>query len=279
MTINKKIVILLSLLFSLFLNCNQNQHSNSSDSPEVQFVKDYVILFQTKNYEAIKKSLDPKLLNQQLQPQLEKISGFIPAEQPKKIDLIGLNTFRNGDLYRANITFQYEFSSSWLLVNVVLEKIGEGKFVVMGFNVNPIMDSLANSTMFSFKNKTLIHYIILILTIIIPVFIVVTLIFCIITPMQKKWLWILFILLGFGKISFNWTYGDINFQVLSVQLFGSGFVRSNNFAPWILFTSIPLGGILFWIKRAKLKQMKEDDKSESSREPVNIETNDTDKSE
>lgn len=271
MLINKRILILFTLLLSLLLSCNQSQNSNYSESPEVRFAKEYVVLFQNKNFEAVKRSLDTQLLNQQLQSQLEKVSSFIPAEQPKNIELIGLNTLTNGDLYRANITFQYEFSSSWLLINVVLEKNGDGKFVVTGFNVNPVMDSLANTNMFSFKNKTIIHYIVLVLTIIIPVIIAVTLIFCIITPIQKKWRWIIFILLGFGKISFNWTYGDINFQILSIQFFGSGFVRASNFAPWILSSSVPLGAILFWIKKMKLNKKKDEVNQELNQESGNNE--------
>lgn len=255
MNILKKIVLLLSLIV-LLSSCNKDNNSNSMEASEVKFSKEYITLFQNKNYEEIKKSLNTQLLNQQLQSQLENVAKYLPNEQPKSIELIGHHTLISGDLFKADLTFQYEFSSSWLIINLILEKTGNGKYTVNTFNVNPIMDSLANINKFTLNNKTLIHYIMVLFTILIPVFIIVTLIFCIITPMEKnKWLWIIFIFLGLGKISFNWTSGDINFQILSIQFFGSGFIRANNFAPWIMFTSVPIGAIIFWIKKFKHNQV------------------------
>ena len=69
----------------------------------------------------------------------------------------------------------------------------------------------------------------------------------------------------FGIISFrlNWTTGDFEFQLLNIRLLGAGFLRSGTVAPWILSFAIPVGAILFWIKRSKVKKQLKSESNES----------------
>jgi hypothetical protein len=68
---------------------------------------------------------------------------------------------------------------------------------------------------------------------------------------RRKWLWIIFILIGFGKLSLNWTTGQILFNPLSfyVQLFSVAVIKHGPYAPWIFSISIPLGAIIFFLKK------------------------------
>ena len=44
----------------------------------------------------------------------------------------------------------------------------------------------------------------------------------------------------------------MGFNVLSLNILGIGFSKSGNIAPWIATISIPLGAIIYWIKRSSL---------------------------
>lgn len=251
----KRIFIIIIGILVFSSSCTQGNNSTKMESSEVKFLKDYVILFQNKNYDEIKKAMNPQLLNQQLQSNLEQIAKIIPNESPKNILLVRNKTIKTFDNVKTILTLQYEFSSVWLIANIVIEKKENGQYIVNNFNVNPLNDSLANMNKFSLNNKTPFHYIIFFLASIVPIFILVSLFFCIRTPMEKKWLWIIFMLLGVGKFSFNWTDSNFNFEIISIQLFGSGFVRTDNLGPWIISTSMPIGAILFWIKRSRFKSI------------------------
>jgi asparagine N-glycosylation enzyme membrane subunit Stt3 len=70
---------------------------------------------------------------------------------------------------------------------------------------------------------------------------------------RRKWLWILFILFGFGKLSINWTTGQWGVMVLAAQLFSAS-AAAAYFGPWIVSVSLPVGAVLFLIKRRRLEE-------------------------
>lgn len=103
---------------------------------------------------------------------------------------------------------------------------------------------------FTLEGKSALHYLTLVLAAMVPLFIVVTAYFCIRTPIPKrKWLWVIFIFVGIGKFSLNWTTGQLDFQPLSLQLFSASAMAMGPHAPWIISVSVPLGTIMFWFKR------------------------------
>lgn len=248
--------IFIIVLLLMVQGCNQEKFLEKlTPKAEVEFSKKYFSLFQSGNYDAIEESIDTELKTTDLRAKLEEIANFFPKEEPKKIDLVGSRTFEMADKWQANLTFQYEFSKKWIIANIVLERKGEGPLVVKGINVNPIQDSLQNINKFVLKGKSIIHYIFLVLAVLVPLFIVVTFIFYLRTPIKKrKWLWAIFILLGFAQCTINWSTGQVFYQLLSFNLLGAGFFYGNEFGPVMLKVAFPLGAIMFWIKRKKFCQ-------------------------
>ncbi len=86
----------------------------------------------------------------------------------------------------------------------------------------------------------------------VPLFTLYALVLCIRMRMTRKWLWILFILLGVTTLRLNWSTGEMGLQPLSVQLLGASFSRSGLVAPWIFGVSFPLGAVFFLRKRRAL---------------------------
>lgn len=247
----KNILIWLCVGF-LLMSCDQQTvFDKFVPQEEVEFSKQYLTLFQSSDYEAIEKEMNPALKNEQLRTQLEQIATFFPKEKPTSIKIVGSRTLKANKFWQANLTFQYEFLNKWLLVSIVLHK-ENNVLLVNGINVLPLSDSLENINQFTFQNKAIGSYLIFVLAILIPIFSIFVLVLCIKTPIPKrKWLWIIFILIGFCRITVNWTTGDINIHLLSIQLLGAGFWRASIYAPVIISISIPLGALIFMIKRKK----------------------------
>lgn len=251
--------IILGLLLVLMFGCSQEAMMEKLiPKEEVEFSKKYLSLFQSRDFEEISKRLNPQLKTPNLSSQLEQVAKFFPPDSPKTVELVGSRTLKSGDKWQANITFQYEFSSSWLLANISLERIGGGELIVNSVNVNPIPDSLEKINKFTLKSKGPIHFVFLALIFFLPVFIIFTFIVCLRTRIgRKKWLWAIFILFGYGQFSLNWTTGAGSVNPIYFQILGAGFMSAGKYAPWILSISFPLGAILFWVRKGKMGKRQE----------------------
>jgi hypothetical protein len=210
----------------------------------------YIAMLRQNQFEPIKKDLDPSLKSVLTQDMLVKMAAAIPAQDPISVKVIGAQQVRNSDLYRINLSFEYQFPSKWVLINVATQK-KDGVSTIIGFNIYPLTDSFENLNRFTLAGKNLLQYVTLAFAILIPVFTLFALVLCIRTKMEKrKWLWIIFILIGIGKFTVNWTTGQWNISPLSFQLLGAG-----SFAPpfgaWLISISLPLGAILFLLRRKK----------------------------
>jgi len=189
---------------------------------------------------------------------LVKMAQVIPAQTPESIKVVGVheNVFHghnDSETTTTNITLEYQFQSKWLLINVATQKKG-GVSTVVGFNVNPITDFLENINKFRLVGKNPLQYSVFVLAILIPLFTLYALILCIRTKIEKKkWLWVLFVMLGLAKFSVDWTTGQWGLTPLSFQLLGAG-----AFAPlygsWVISISLPLGAVIFMLKRKGLSK-------------------------
>ena len=152
-------------------------------------------------------------------------------------------------------TYEYEFEQKWLLVYVGLRKPSSESPKIVQFAVYQVDRSLKETHKFTLQGIKWIHYFFLIFCVACPLFILATLIACIRTKLKKrKWLWIIFILVGFVQFSLNWTTGQDWIKFLQFQFLGAGFVRTSVYSPWILSFSIPVGAILFWVRRKKIRK-------------------------
>lgn len=231
--------------------CDQDSLIKKFTPPEDEAIAtNYIAMLRQNQFEPIQKDLDPSLKSVLTQDTLVKMATAIPAQDPISVKVIGAQQVRNSDLYRINLSFEYQFPSKWLLINVATQK-KDGVSTIIGFNIYPLSDSLENLNKFTLAGKNLMQYVTLSFAILIPVFTLYALVLCIRTKMQKrKWLWIIFIIIGIGKFTVNWTTGQWNLAPLSFQLFGAG-----SFAPpygaWLISISLPLGAILFLLRRKK----------------------------
>jgi hypothetical protein len=239
------------LLLIALAGCDQaSMMKMMTPSEDEQVARGYINLLRQNKIEQIEKDLDPSIKTANIQDMLAKMAALIPSQDPQSVKVVGARTFRSLDLYQSNITFEYQFPNQWLLANVAIQKKG-GVSAIVGFHVYRIPDSLENLNRFTLSGKTTLQYVVLALAVLVPLFILSALILCVRTEIERrKGLWVLFILLGVGKLAVNWTTGQWNIMPLYVLLFGVG-AFSPPYGAWTLSVSLPLGAILFFIRKRK----------------------------
>jgi hypothetical protein len=220
---------------------------------ESRIAQDLVNKIATRDYPAIEAALDPALRTPDLHARLEEMTKSLPTGSPKSARVVGSNTLSKTAATTYHFTIEYEYPNSWLLAAVLLER-REGKLVLQGINFVPRTQAMAAENRFTLEGKKPIHYVVIVMAVAIPLFILYALVVCVRTKMQKrKWLWVLFVAVSVVQFHFNWTSGEWNVQFLSFMLLGAGFAKAGPVAPWVFTLAFPLGAILFLYRRQSLQ--------------------------
>lgn len=246
-----------SLLISILLlsACNPNTMIEQfADYAKEEIARNYFRRIIEGDTVALAAELDPALRSGNELSELNKIREIIPKNAPTVTNLVGYNVFSSTDTaVQYNLTYQFGYGSKWILANVAWRELPSGKRQIIGLSARPLGQSLQVTNAFSFSQAGPLHYLVCAAMVVIPLFVLVTLITCIRTKLRRrKWLWILFILVGVVQVSFNWANGKLGVMPLSFQLFGASAFRSSIYTPWVFAFSIPLGAIVFWFRRGKL---------------------------
>jgi hypothetical protein len=245
--------IALGLLACLASACSQESIIRKIAPQEQQDVaRNYIEKLRNHDFADIEKAMDPSIAGDLPGGTLEKMASYIPAGTPTSVKLVGANSFSSSNTGTIlNLTYEFQLGDKFLLINVA-RKSKDGSDTIVGFRVNPLSSSLETQNRFSLSNKSLLQYSVLAGAILASIFTLVALVICIRTKIaRRKWLWILFILFGLGKIMVNWATGQWDFRVLNLQLFSAA-ANADYFGPWIITVSLPLGAAIFLSRRKEL---------------------------
>lgn len=255
---------LLAPIFALFLaltttSCDLESFGNLvAPEKETAFAKDYLWKLKTGDLDYVESLLTDEMLAQLSEGQLARMSSLFYAGEPLSVEHIGAEVKVLNEQWHGNFTFEYQFESGWNVANAALRKVGD-RYEVIGLNVYQTAAAQKELNAFTLAGKSNIHYATLAAAIAVPVFILVTLVTCLRTPMAKrKWLWALFIIIGVGGVQLDWTNGHFAASLLHVQLFGGGIISASPSSPWIVSAAFPLGAVLFWIRRKSLTPERKD---------------------
>ncbi len=243
----------------LFIACGQKAVlENLAPQDEQQYSRNILAMLRAGDFEAIEAKLDPSVRKPDDEAALRKMAAAFPAGEPTSTQIIGFRITSSIGRRQVDLTFQYTYPGKWVLAQVLLTE-EHGVVQISGLHVQPLLDSLENINRFTLRGKTLAHYLVLVVAILLPVFMLYVLVLCIRTPIPKrKWLWVLFILMGFVQITFNWTDGAIRINPLALQVLGAGVGKSSNWAPWMITVSTPLGAA--WFLRRRKRYLAQEDK-------------------
>lgn len=181
---------------------------------------------------------------------LPALRALVPHEPRKSVKIVGSRTVHQPDSVVYALTYEYEYSHTWLIKQIVLQRVGRD-LTITGIHFTPLTDSIEHVNRFTLTGKGALHFGFLLAALSILLFIAWTAIVCWRTKMPKrKWLWMIFVLLGFGSLTLNWTSGEIAYQLIAFVLFGVGF-HQELYGPVLLQVGFPVGAIFFWLRRRK----------------------------
>lgn len=233
-------------------SCSQKASLEKLSTPEDRAVaQSYIDQLRLRQFDAIEAAIDENIKSPDLRDKLSKMADTLPAGEPSSIKVIGVQVFESPQLRQVNTSFEYDFGGKWFVTNVALQD-KEGIKTIIGLNVYILQQPLEVQNRFTFSGKGMAHFAIFGGCILVALLTLSALVLCLSTKMgKKKWLWILFILLGVGKITINWTTGQISFQLLVIQLFSIS-ATAAPYGPWIIAVSLPIGSIAFLAYRKRL---------------------------
>ena len=223
-------------------------------SPETLFAEESYAMLARRDFDALTPRLSAELRNAATRATLEKMADLIPAGSPRSKKVVGHQSMSFNGNRQVNATLEYEYAS-FLLFNAVVSSTEEGSFLLKAIRVQPIQDSLERLNAFGLRGKSFAHYAMLVLAPGVALFILTVLVVCIRTKIpRRKWLWVLFVLIGFGRFQMNWTTGQTAVSPVSLLLMGAGARTAGPYAPWILSVSFPLGAVVFLARRRSWKR-------------------------
>jgi hypothetical protein len=214
--------------------------------------RNYIEQLRSRDFADIEKAADPSIAAALSGGALEKMAALIPQGPATSVKLVGANRFSTDkDGTMLNLTYEFQFGDKFMLINVA-RKMKDGVEMIVGFRVQPLPASLEQLNRFTLSNKSAVQYAVLAASVAAALFTLYALVVCIRTKLaRRKWLWILFILFGFGKIMVNWTTGAWDFRIIALQLFSASSAAAF-FGPWIISVSLPVGAIFFLSRRKEL---------------------------
>lgn len=239
----------IAVLLLLIAGCDlEEMRNNMIPQDEAEFAKQHLALYQAQDFDQIIGQLNPQIIGDDTRSKLEELSGYFPDGQPIDIQIVGSHTMTSPGTWSANLTFQYQFSESFLIATVALLK-RDDQLMINGINLQVLESSLEEINQFNVGGRGGLGYLFLILAVAIPIFIVGSFVECLRTPIPKrKWLWAIFVLMGVGVMRLNWTTGEFAYSMLSWQLLGAGFLKPM-YGPLVLSVAAPIGAIVFWARR------------------------------
>lgn len=210
--------------------------------------KQYIDALRERHFAKIEADADPSIRTHTLPSRLEQMADMVPSGTPSSVKLVGAQSWYHSQTTTRNLTFEYGFPGKWVLLSVETQE-ASGHTTLVGLHVSDLATSLEEQNRFTLTGKSAGQYALLVFAVLFFLLTLYSLISCVKTKLPgRKWPWVLFILIGVGKLSVNWTTGAWSVAPLSVQLFSASAVEPL-YGPWTLAVSIPLGAILFLFKR------------------------------
>lgn len=245
------------VLLVLCVGCTDPEASlqNAVSLEQQATAKDYIARLRSGDFDAIEKAFDPSVKTPTLRVKLEKMAHFVPLGEPSSVKLVGVQKFSTSAGTMLNTTFEYEFGEKWFLINVAI-KDSKNEKTLAGLNVVPQPKSLEAQNKFTLLGKSWLHYAVLAGAALAIVLTLYALVVCVRTKLlRRKWRWILFILVGFGKFTINWVTGQWMFMPLYVQVLSVS-TFAEFYGPWTISISAPVGAVVFLIfLRKKLAEI------------------------
>jgi hypothetical protein len=159
---------IVSMLLLALVACTEQDLMQKFATPaDRSLARHYVDLLREHQYEEIERSMDPLLVDPSLHRTFVNMAASIPPGEPTSVTLVGVDKEDGANFSTLNLTFEYDFSGKWLLINVEVKRRPDGTTTISGFHVHPQPSSLKEQGK-HVPGKTSIQYVMLGLAILLP---------------------------------------------------------------------------------------------------------------
>jgi hypothetical protein len=233
------------------LGCTPGQMmEREAATPEAQFGRELLEKLFAGLFEPVLERFVPEAKPADLDKQLHAFVVGLPHKPPVRVRLIGFHAlYQAGAAKQVQLTFEWEYSEASVLASIGLQ--GQvPDLQVYNLTVQRLTGTLEHLNALTLAGKPGRYWAFVIAAVVVVAFILFTAVLWWRTPgLRRRWLWLALVLLGTGKLSLNWTTGQITTQPISVQLLGVGLSRAGAYGPWDLSVAVPGGAIVFLIVR------------------------------
>jgi hypothetical protein len=246
--------LLALILFLVLAGCGMPFTPEAfSASAEARALRSIVDRMVARDFASIQAQLDPRLVEPDVRGALHRTADVIPATPITKVEAVSWNVFVGTNQPRtATVAAEYTFGGSqWIVASARLT--GEpDAFQILQFNVEPLPAPMAQIHAFTFAGKSVTHYVFFLASVGALVVSLWALVRCARTKgLRRKWLWVIFVAIGFVSFTINWSTGAVHINPLAFNLLSAAFLRHGWLGPWMLTFCIPVGAIVFlWRQRA-----------------------------
>jgi hypothetical protein len=229
--------------------------------PVDEFARGYISNIISGSLDSCFAKTDPEILTDSFKNFISNANHNLKNVTLKKYNIvdesgtIGVGTDA-GKYEYYSLGYEYEMENSYVLFVVNVSK-KDGKFSVTACNGSFLQAPLSVLTEFTLKHRSIPQYIFLVITILMPIFILATLFVMLFSKMtiKKKIAWVFIILLiSLPRFYMNWGTGQFGFNLININLIDAGYSRPNLYSYWMLYFNVPIGAIIFWVKRKRLLQ-------------------------
>jgi len=223
-------------------------------SAEAQALRSIVDRMTSHDFASIRAQLDPQLVEPDIPAALERTANAIPIGPITSVNAVAWNVFVGTNSPRtAFVAAEYAFGGNqWIVASARLT--GEPTALrILQFNVEPLPAPMAQIHAFTLVGKGIAHFVFLAATIAAALVSLWALVRCVRTKaLRRKWLWVMFVAIGFVSFTINWTTGAVQVNPLTVNLLSAGVLRQGWVGPWTLTFCIPIGALVFlWRQRSR----------------------------
>jgi len=240
-----------SLLVGGINGCDQSARLERRAPQDISLVKSYFDLLREGHSDQVEQLLHPDLQRSESRASFDELVATIPQEAPRSVKAVLVGTRCSEGTCEDHIILEYRYSSERLLFNVRLLKEAD-QISILGIYIRVIPESFMKANEFTLANRGFPQYAILTLALLFPALSIYVLILCIRAQIgPRKWTWAAFIVLGISRLGVNWNTGQLNFNLLSIQILSAG-ASAEQYEPWVIAVSVPLGAICFLINYRSL---------------------------
>lgn len=200
---------------------------------------------RTGDIGALEERIDASLKSPELHDTLVRIAELMPDGKPDSVKLVGVHANVINGVGLTRLTYEYNYGGQWIWADCTFRKEA-GKVTIFGIAVAPQEKPFEEQSRFDMSGKPASSYAVLVAAFVAVLVSVTALILCIMDRgLRRKWLWIIFILLGVGTGTLDWNTGETTFALLHFQLLSAGITGP----PWVVSVALPLGALIYLARR------------------------------